>query len=442
MTVRADSPLRTAIAALAVAAIAACTPPQRISHPVALGPGSDVPVIFMPGTSGTTLVETTTGRTVWGDFRSFFFPRDNGHALAAPLDGSADHVAAGSVMLNVGLPGYNRPVYGPLLESMQSFGYRIGNLQNPAKGDDFFFFAYDWRLGSVANAGELERKLENLRRARGEDVLHVALVAQSGAAHIARYFLKYGSSSLDQSESGTARPPSAIRVDKLVLVGTSNGGSIRILREMNRGRRYAPLGRYFSPEVFFTFQSLYDDLPTYTGDLFVDGAGNPVRIDLFDADQWRRYGWSVFDPDVERRIRKDARFGSEQGRLNWLRTRLSDARRLRALLERDTPAISGTRYYSIQDRFEPTPTRAVVTRGSKGWKTSFAGDPEVDRNPWLRHLVTSPGDRHATVPSQQWLSEQEIAAFAEEPLLFEGAHFEIVLNPAMHRRLAEILAAP
>ena len=63
-----------------------------------------------------------------------------------------------------------------------------------------------------------------------------------------------GAASLEEAERGMAVDGDGFRVAHLILVGSSNGGSLRILREMLRGRSYIPwIGRRWQPEVLFTF---------------------------------------------------------------------------------------------------------------------------------------------------------------------------------------------
>ena len=84
----------------------------------------------------------------------------------------------------------------------------------------------------------------------------------------------------------------------------------------------------------------------------------------------------------------------------------------------------------------------MVVRDEGRWRTLFTGDPEVEEIPSLHALVTAQGDGHAARESQLDLSPQERAALAGEPFYAEGGHFEIVRNPAAHRRLLEILDGP
>jgi hypothetical protein len=290
----------------------------------------------------------------------------------------------------------------------------------------------------------LVRQLEKLRVARGETRLKVALVCQSNAGHIGRYVVKYGGGSLDEAEAGAARPPPGIEVEKLVFVGTANGGGLRTLHEMNRGRTYVPvIGRQWSPETLFTFASLYEDLPVYRQDLFFDAGGRLVRVNLFDAWNWQRFGWSVFGRAARARLQRHGRekvFGDEADRIRYLQNALRNAQRFHRLLNHDVDWFGPTRYYFVQNLYTPTPERAMLIEDRGQWRTLFLNDAPVKRNPYLFSLASAPGDEHATLDSQMWLSPQEKAALAQPPVYIKGGHFEIILSPASQQRLLEFLA--
>jgi len=406
-----------------------------------------VPVILIPGTTGVQLRDVESGNVVWGDARSLFLPRDGGRSLALPVVPDFEErprLEAFAPILELKLPGLpDREIYGPLLRMMEQNGYRPGRLSSPRPTDTFFFFVYDWRRSTEQAAGELARRLEALRVARGDERLRVDLICQSGAAMIGRYYLKYGGGSLDQAESGEARPSDAVEVRKLILVGTANAGSLRTLRLLDRGRRYAsPFGRRFRPETLFTLPALYDGLPTYRDDLLFDERGNVLRVDLFDARNWQRYGWSVFGRESRQRIARldpEKGLGDEQHRLLFLERNLARARRLHRLLASDVPVFDSTRYYSLQNHHRETPLRAMLVSTDRGWRTFYPDDREVRKHPERLELALAPGDGHATVESQNRLSPQESAALDDGTTIIDGGHFEMILAPEAQRRLLEIL---
>ena len=407
---------------------------------------SRTPVVLVPGITGSKLRDAESGKIVWGDARSLFFPRDGGYRLALPLPPerrAADRLAPVDVVTGFKVLGLIKvDISASLIELMQRNGYRFGDLDSPESDDTFFVFPFDWRRGSVHNAGELARSLERLRRAREETVLHVNLLCQSDAALMARYLIKYGDVPLDRAEAG-AVAPTRIRVDKLILIGTANGGALKILREMNRTRSYVPfVGRRLLPEVMFTYPSVYEALPAYRDDFFFDGQGLPLQVDLFDAESWRRYGWSVYRAKARKRLERRKRedlFGSEEQRTEFLQRVLQHARRLHRLLEQDVRGFGGTRYYMVQNGYRPTPDRALLIHEKGAWRTEFGSDRRVKKHAYLSALASAPGDGHATLESQMWLSPQEKAALAMPPVHVSAYHRKIIRHPATHRRILQFL---
>jgi hypothetical protein len=427
-------------------------------------------VVLVPGVTGSMLRDGH-GRVVWGYGRNLIAPRDGGRRLALPLvEGSAHgRLEPFALLGSVRLLGLSKPVYGPLVRWLEEAGYRRAvdhraRRDGASAADSLLLFPWDWRQSHVAAAGRLAEALEAARRARGDAVLPVALVCQSSGAHVCRWFAKYGGATLEQVETGRAAAPSTVAVRALVLVGCSNGGSLRILRELDRGRRYVPaIGRTMLPETLFTFPSLYEDLPAYRSDLFVDERGRALDVDLYDATAWRRFGWSAFSVAASRRLsRPDAGriFATGDARLEYLRSVLDRARRFQRALAADTGWPSAPRYHLIQGRSDPaTPERAVIAGAVAAERTLtggaaaspgaaapqatrllFAGDHAVDSDPRLRGLTAALGDGHATVESQHWLAPEEARALAGPAVSVPGEHFELILSREARAALLAALA--
>ena len=244
------------------------------------------PVVLIPGISGSRLVDTADGKIVWGRSGNFFAPRDGGRRLVLPIDAStrAGPLRPAGAVLGFRLLGvFKIDIYRPLIRLLEANGYRLGDLRDPRPGDSLFVFDYDWRRDNVDAAGRLSEALEGLREARGDSTLHVDLICQSNAARLARYYLKYDGAPLAEAEAGRAGTPERTRVDRLILVGTANGGALTALRDVHLGRTYVPLvGRWFRPETIFTFPSMYEALPAYRDDHFFDEQGSTVEADPFD----------------------------------------------------------------------------------------------------------------------------------------------------------------
>lgn len=385
-------------------------------------------VVFVPGLTGTVLYDRLEQRVTWGDARSTVRPRDRGRAFARPIGGAVDRVEVREAILDLTLgPFYRYEVYRPIVTTLEANGY--------SRGRDLFLFGYDWRRSNVESARGLARFVDEVGEGRP-----VVLICQSNGAYLCRWALRAGDVSLDEAERGVSKPPRA-RVASLVFLGTSHAGSARILREIDRGRRYVPLGRFLGPEVFFTFESLYQDLPPWRDDVFVDGNGDRVDVDLFEAASWERYGWSIFGAGAARRAdRLPELFGDREARVAFLRRALGNARRFHGVL-RDAPPPRGVRLYSIQNRTHRTIHRAMLVPDGEGWRTLFVGDRRVDARPGLEGLMATRGDLHAGAEGQEALSPGETALLAEPLVEVDGDHLGVIRSPASHRAILRILAS-
>lgn len=404
----------------------ATTPLPRIAS---APPVARVPVILVPGITGSALTDAN-GEVVWGTGSRLLGPHDDGYgfarALDEPLEGST-RISASAVIEEMSLLGVvHKDVYGPVAQTLEKNGYRRDDPAN------LWLFAYDWRQDNVATAAKLVNQIASFGWPE------IDLICQSNGAHICRYLAKYGATSLEAAERGLIVRP-GFRVRKVILVGTSNGGSLRILRELHRGRRYVPLiGRKIRPEVLFTFPSLYQDLPIYRPTPFVDSDGQSLELDLFDPRTWVDKHLSIFAPEATKRAdRRPDIFADGAARRNFLERSLDRAKRFHRLLQADVPGFVAPRFYQVQNAYDPTPEKVVVDRDGK---LIFTGDPELKDQPYLRASISAPGDGHATVESQNFLSPAERATLATPTFNVDGDHFELILDHGSLRRLVELLA--
>jgi hypothetical protein len=407
-------------------------------------------VVFVPGVTGTKLRDSGTAEPYWGSPRQLFRPRDGGYQLVLPLALGGPHGLAHpqaryqptEPIWQLRFPGWTKQVYRPLLESFEARGYRLGDLTAPDRQHDFFFFNYDWRYGNLDTVRRLDRQLEALSQSHGGS--GVDLVCQSNAAKICRWLAKYGSLDVDTAEAGTSWRRE-YRIRKLILVGASNNGALRVLQLLLQGRTYIPLvGRRIHPETFFSIRPLFEDLPADREDLFFDETGRVVKVDLFDARNWPEYGWSIFNRSAIERLRRRPRldlFGDRRSQLEYLEAQLGQARRIQRLLARDSDHFSEVYYYRLENASAPTIDRALLTRESGEWRTHFLGDRRLARDRVLEELASAVGDGHAVLASQRGLSPQENAALADTAMV-SGGHFEAIIGAEGLDAILGFLAEP
>ena len=416
--------------------------------------GGHTPVVFVSGVTGTKLRDPSTGKLLWGGTRQLFVPRDGGYSLVLPLaiGGSAGTITSSphpqsdfdafEPIWQLRFPAWTKKIYRPLLEHFQAAGFRMGELESPGPADDLFFFNYDWRYGNLDSARHLDSRLTALSEARGGT--NVDLVCQSNAAKICRWLAKYGTQDTEDAAAGEAWRRT-YRIRKVILVGASNSGALRVLQLLIKGRNYVPLvGRRLLPETFFSIRPLYEDLPANRSDLFFDEHGRFLEIDLFDAENWQKYGWSIFGREASKRLQKKPRhdlFGSRQDQLDYLESQLRHARLFQRLLARDSPHFPVVRYYLLENASAPTIDRALLTHEGGEWQTHFLGDRRVNGDRRLEDLAAAPGDGHAVLASQRGLSPQEAASVAATETV-SGGHFEAIIQPAALETILAFLDQP
>ena len=407
-----------------------------------------IPVIFLPGITGSKLRYKETGKVIWGRVGNLFGPRDGGRLLGLPVAGPpapGEVVEAFDIIEKMTLFRVVRvKIYGPLINALVQNGYVRGNLRSPRPQDSVLVYPYDWRYGNLDATRDLPELLENLRRVHGEETLRVVFICHSNAARVARWFVKYGGATLEEAEAGRTERPVNIVVEKIIFAATSQGGAMPTLGVLDRGVKYAPFGRSFQAEYMFTLAGLYEALPAYRDDLFIDEQGETMPVDLFEASNWPRHHWSIYGAASQKRIARlgddDPVLGTEDDRMAWLEERLSTAQRIQAMLMRDVPDFPSTRYYQVQGTLKPTASRALLVKDSHGeWSTFTVKDKRLRKDQYLAARASAPGDGHATRDSQDWLSPQEKAAVAGADYSIDTVHRLMFTERLVRQRILEYL---
>jgi pimeloyl-ACP methyl ester carboxylesterase len=196
--------------------------------------------------------------------------------------------------------------YGAIVRTLMGpGGYAQGVIGTPP-GDQrkrVYVFLYDWRRDNVDSVRALDAYVESIRRDYGDPKLRVDLVAHSNGGLIARYYLRYGMTDVCDDNEFPISDEGAEKVRRLVLLGTPNFGSVRTVMGLIEG---AKVGfRRIPPEVLASFPSAYQLFPHALNQWLVTVDGTTLDRDLFDIELWRRFQWSIFDPEVRARIARE-----------------------------------------------------------------------------------------------------------------------------------------
>lgn len=259
------------------------------------------PVIVIPGIMGSKLVNQKTNEVAWVKFTGA-----KSDKLSLPISpnlaANRDDLIATDIIDKVKvvkfLPGIS--VYEELLEYLEKkAGYRRGNWDIPLSVDDqdtYYIFAYDWRHDNVESARLLIQKIEKLKSRLNKPDLKFDVLAHSMGGLIARYAAMYGTANLQSKPHPTWA--GAKHFEKIFMLGTPNEGSMSALETFYEGYYIDTLaGRirpdFLSREVAFTIPALFQLIPHGKSAKFYDENLKPLDLDIYDPNNWRKYGWSM-----------------------------------------------------------------------------------------------------------------------------------------------------
>ena len=356
------------------------------------------PVIVIPGILGSELINPKTGETVWP---SAFRTSQEGLPISPDLASNRDDLVPGKIIETVRLARVLPEVYvyRDLLEALRHYaGYRDGNWENPASDgyqDTFYIFPYDWRQDNVSNARELVKRIVRLKTRLQRPDLKFTVVAHSMGGLIARYAAMYGDADLPDGD-GPIQPSwaGAAHISKIMMFGTPNEGSADAFATIIDGysiteglRRRVPLLNKLTAEDVVSTPSVFQLMPHRQVVKFLDENLQPLQLDLYDPEVWKRYGWSVIysSPDFRRRYTNtNGTDGHSEADLDaYLAATLRRARRFHEALDAAQKTDSPVVLLAIGGDCEETLSAPLVLRDEK-------------RNRWLtltrpREYKTSSG---------------------------------------------------
>jgi len=341
------------------------------------------PVIVIPGILGTELMNSKTGETVWP---SAFRTSQEGLPISPDLAANRDDLVPGKIIETVKLARLLPEVYvyRDLLLALRRYaGYRAGDWTNPAADDyedTFYVFPYDWRQDNVSNARELIRRISQLKTKLQRPDLKFNIVAHSMGGLIARYAAMYGDADLPPGD-GPIQPTwlGAAHIGKIVMIGVPNEGSADAFATLVEGysiteglRRRVPLLNKLTAEDVVSVPAIFQLMPHARAVRFLDENLQPLTVDLYDQEVWKRYSWSVIysSPDFRRRfassVGTDGGNGKSEDELDaYLAATLQRARRFHEALDAVADSNPPVVLLAIGGDCEETLSSPVVLRDQK-----------------------------------------------------------------------------
>ncbi len=353
-----------------------------------------VPIIIIPGILGSRLKNKTTGAEVWPKL---------GHAeddldlpITPDLKANRDDLIATEVVDKAKL-GFLIPeigVYEDLITTLEkNAGYKRGNMDSPdpdGDQDTFYLFSYDWRRDNVESAQLLAEKVDELKKKLGKPNLQFNFICHSLGGLIARYYIMYGGDDVLGNHDAKVTWKGSKNVNKLVMVGTPNEGSMDALRSLVEG--YSVYGGDRKRFGLFTkidtiaagsMPSVFQLLPHHGTEEFLDASMNPVQADLYDVETWKKYQWLYYDPEYRKGITKRLikKFGTVEAEQKlqtlyseqeaYLKVVLARAGDFDEALDRKPELKIPLRSFVLCGDCEPTLRAPVLIDNGKRWITVF-----------------------------------------------------------------------
>jgi pimeloyl-ACP methyl ester carboxylesterase len=260
------------------------------------------PVVVIPGIVSSTLVDENGDEVWFGPWHQSLFGSYEDIGLdidPATLNPLPSTIKAGRLPETI--MGFD--FYGSLFEVLQDYGhYKPTELGTPFTVNErrYYKFAYDWRYDTVDTVAKLDAFIEQIREDYNDPNLEVDLVAHSMGGLVARYYMRYGTADVLDDNDFPVTQAGAAKVRRLIQLGAPNLGSVVAVHQMLDG--YKVVFGTVPVEVMVTMPSVYQLMPHPLTVWLIDVNGDKVKQDLFDASNWQRLEWGIYNPEVVERI--------------------------------------------------------------------------------------------------------------------------------------------
>ena len=382
------------------------------------------PVIIIPGILGSELSDPNTNETPW--FNLSLIKGDN---LALPispdLSKNRDTLIAKKIIQTAKvfslLPEVS--VYQSLIGAMERYGgYEPGDWEKPAENGDrdtYYVFAYDWRLDNTENARLLIKNVESLKQKLGKPDLRFNVIAHSMGGLITRYAAMYGDT--DLPANGAKAVPDwsgAAHFNKVFMFGVPNEGAMSTLQILNEGYTIGGFNITSLPsEAVITSPAVFQLLPHQNSARFYDENLEPLKVDLYDPETWKKYNWSAYTNQNFRNkfSGQTAATGKNGKKSDYAEMSLEDfdkyfaavlarAKAFQDALDADTTVPNSLGFFAFGGDCDLTLDGAVIYKKAKpdSWKTLFVSKAfknSSGRNiskTEIRRKIFAPGDGRVT----------------------------------------------
>ena len=124
------------------------------------------------------------------------------------------------------------------------------------------------------------------------------IAAHSMAELIVRYYLRYGPVDLPEDGSLPALTWEGTNyINKVVLIGTPNAGSLDSLSILVNGADFLPFFPKYEAALLNTMPGLFQLLPRNRHRAVVEKGNRGKAVDIFDINVWDKYKWGMLNPE-------------------------------------------------------------------------------------------------------------------------------------------------
>jgi probable HAF family extracellular repeat protein len=272
-----------------------------------LVPKDPLPLIFVPGVSGSTLTihepgSDKNGFEIWLGLRGVFNREQLG---LRPGDYPGRNVSATDVIrYAINTPFYKEPIYGPLLEALTTKGgyveYNVAGLpaRRTAAGCDLagqalrrpnlFVFAYDWRLGNDENSARLKNYIDCVAKFYPGRKVNV-LAHSMGGVLSRRYILDYPTDhnvnaliTIGTPWLGAPKLFNALETGKFIDYIASGSGVKHAVESMTAGHQLMPSALYYQMGAPLYSLGRSGEIEPPYGEWGTDLDGDRIPFDLYD----------------------------------------------------------------------------------------------------------------------------------------------------------------
>ena len=328
------------------------------------------PLVFIHGIKGSRLADAQ-GKTYWlTGLQALGLQTPDLRLLLAPEPDSPGELVAVEPLGRVAVvPGvFQEQIYGPWLAAAKKMGV------------PFHSFAYDWRRDPSKSVDRLEAFIEAVRVKHAAKKVRVVAHSMGGLITLALLNQR------PELFSGVA------------FAGVPFAGGLGFLVDLHVGTSAGLNSKILSPEVLFTFPSVYVFFPL-NGAGLIDSANRPIPMDFYSAAAWK-----------EKRLGLFARGGVSLEQENFLARTLARAKSFRQRLAARRQAYP--------------PVLVITNRSRPSLKEVVRDGPKSDHGWDFESAASGPGDGRVLeersfppsgIPYQTVYSEAEHSKLLNDP---------------------------